>query len=162
MNAVSNASPLINLAWIGKLHLLFELYGKITIPEAVWIEVTKQGQNQPGSKEVKEANWIDVQRVADQDLIRSFQRDLDTGESEAIALAIQIGADLLLMDERLGREIAGLFNLRVVGVIGVLIEAKHKGLIREVKPCLDQLRVLAGFYINPALFERIVREEGEV
>ncbi len=90
----------------------------------------------PG-KEVKDAKWIEVHKVADQDLVRSFQRDLDAGESEAIALAIQTGADLLLMDERLGREIAALFNLRMMGVIGVLIEAKRNGLIREIKTSLD-------------------------
>ncbi len=161
MNVVSNASPLINLAWIGKLEILSELYGNIVIPEAVWSEVAIQGLNQPGSKEVKDAKWIEVQKVVDQDLVISFQRDLDAGESEAIALALQISADLLLMDERLGREIAALFNVRVMGVIGILIEAKRKGLIREIKASLDQLRMISGFFIKPVLYERILREEGE-
>jgi hypothetical protein len=162
MNIVSNASPLINLAWIGQLDLINRLYGQVIIPEAVWNEIVIQGKDQPGSGEVKKAEWIQVQRVEDQELVKSFRRDLDAGEAEAIALALKTEAELLLMDERYGREIAALFNIRVTGVIGILVEAKHKGLIREVKLNLDRLRMVASFYLNPALYERILREEGEI
>jgi predicted nucleic acid-binding protein len=63
MSVVSNASPLINLAWIGKLDLLRQLYGELTIPGAVWQEVVVEGIGQPGADDVKAATWIKTQAV---------------------------------------------------------------------------------------------------
>jgi hypothetical protein len=65
------------------------------------------------------------------------------------------------MDERLGREIATYFGLRVVGVIGLLVEAKSKGYLTEIKPALDLLQSRAGFYVRTSLYERILRQQGE-
>jgi len=58
MSIVSNASPLINLARIGKLDLLRQLYGELAIPEAVWHEVVVEGSEQPGAHEVETATWL--------------------------------------------------------------------------------------------------------
>ena len=77
-------------------------------------------------------------------MIALFQ-DLDLGEAEAIALAVETNADLLIVDERLAVVSAQHFGLNIIGVIGVLIDAKHHGLITEIKPYLDQLRILAAF-----------------
>ena len=159
---VSNASPLINLAWIGQLDLLRQLYGQIIIPAAVWDEIVIKGAGQPGAMEIQSAAWIHRQEVSNHDLVRSFQRDLDDGESEAIVLAIETQADKLLMDERLGRETATYFDLRVMGVIGILIAAKQKKLIPEVKTYLDQLQSQAGFFIKPMLYQRVLKDQGEL
>jgi predicted nucleic acid-binding protein len=162
MSIVSNASPLINLARIGKLDLLYQLYGKLTVPSAVWQEVVIEGAGQPGADDVKAATWIRTQTVTNKELVRALQQGLDAGEAEAIALALEIGAKLLLMDERLGRETARHLGLRYTGLIGVLIEAKHRGLIGAVKPQLDALRNLAGFRVGDALYTRVLRDEGEM
>lgn len=161
MNVVSNASPLINLAWIGKLNLIRQLYGQITIPQAVWDEIVVKGEGQPGAEEIRFSDWIQVQPAKNRALIRSFQQDLDSGEAEAIVLALEIEANLLLMDERIGRETATYFGLQVIGLIGVLIESKNHGYIDAVKPVLIHLRTRAGFYIKPALYQRILREQNE-
>lgn len=158
MSMVSNASPLVNLARIGQLGLLRQLYGQLTIPEAVWHEVVVQGAGQPGAEEVRGAAWIETRRVADRQLVRTLQQELDAGEAEAIALGLEIGAELLLMDERLGRETAHHLGLRYTGVIGVLIEAEHKGLIPSVKVHLDRLRDMAKFRVSDALYARIVQD----
>jgi len=63
MSIVSDASPLINLARIGKLDLLRQLYGELFIPEAVWYEVAIKGAGQPGANEIKAAAWFKVQSV---------------------------------------------------------------------------------------------------
>jgi len=84
MKIVSNSSPLINLARIGKLGLLRELYGELIIPEAVWHEVVVEGSGQPGADEVKGADWIKAQVVTNRDLKRALQQELDAGEAEAI------------------------------------------------------------------------------
>ncbi|MCR4406840.1 MAG: DUF3368 domain-containing protein [Anaerolineae bacterium] len=161
MKVVSNASVLINLARIGELDLLRQLYGTLLIPEAVWQEVVVEGVGQPGAGQVEAASWIKTHDVANELLVRALRQDLDAGEAEAIALALEVGADLLLMDERLGRETAQHLGLRYVGLIGVLITAKRRGLIDAVKPYLDKLRDVAGFYLTDALYARVLQDERE-
>ncbi len=106
MHVVSNSSPLINLARIGKLTLLRELFGVLIVPDAVWQEVVVEGAGQPGADEVRSAAWIQRQAVMNTQLVQALQQDLDAGEAEAIALSLELGADLLLMDENLGRQTA--------------------------------------------------------
>jgi predicted nucleic acid-binding protein len=162
VSIVSNASPLINLARIGKLNLLRKLYGELVIPEAVWREVVVEGSGQPGADEIETADWIKTRQVTNRELVRALQQELDAGEAEAIALALEIGAELLLMDEHLGRETARHLGLRYVGLVGMVIEAKHKGLIDAVKPHLDALRIVAGFRVSDALYKRVLRDEKEI
>ncbi|MBP7865762.1 MAG: DUF3368 domain-containing protein [Acidobacteria bacterium] len=161
MRVVSNSSALINLARIGKLALLQELYGEIIVPEAVWREVVVEGAGQPGAEDVGSAPWIRRKAVTNQQLVHALEQDLDAGEAEAIALALETGAELLLMDERLGRETANHLGLRYTGLIGVLVEAKHKGIIQSVRSCLDSLRDSAGFRISEALYARVLQDHSE-
>lgn len=161
MNVVSDASALINLARIGELDLLRQLYGKLWIPEAVWREVVTGGAGQPGAEEIRTASWIKTKGVANKNLVRALRQDLDAGEAEAIALAMELEADLLLMDERLGRETARHLGLRYVGLIGVLITAKRKGLLNDVKSRLIALRDMAGFWVSDSLYIRVLQDEGE-
>jgi len=158
---VSNASPLINLARIGKLDLLRELYGKLLIPEVVWHEIVIEGAGQPGSDEVKGAVWMESRRAKNKQLVQGLLQELDTGEAEAIVLALEEGADWLLTGEHLGRETAGHFKLRCIGRVGVMIAAKNKELISAIKPWLDSLRDLAGFRLRDSVYTRILREENE-
>ena len=116
MKVVSDASPLVNLGRIGRLSLLQRLYGKLIITKAVWQEVVVDGAGQPGAVDVKRADWIKIQTVANKPLVQSFRQSLDAGEAEAIALALETDADLLLMDERLGREVAQYFGVRYTGL----------------------------------------------
>jgi predicted nucleic acid-binding protein len=161
MKIVSNASPLISLARIGQLEILQRLYGELTIPEAVWREVVVEGAGQPGAKEVETASWIQVQPATNRDLVQALRQELDAGEAEAIALALEVEAALLLMDEHLGREMALHMKVRCIGLIGILVEAKHKGLVDHIRPLVDTLQDLAGFWISEALFQRVLRDEGE-
>lgn len=152
----------INLAQIGDLKLLNRLYGEVIIPEAVWHEVVVQGTNQIGADEVQSAVWIQTKRIKNRPLVRSIRQELDAGEAEAIVLAMELDAELLLMDERLGRETAHHLGVRYTGLIGVLIEARHKGIISAVKPLLERLRNVAGFHISEALYQQVLQDEGEV
>lgn len=93
--------------------------------------------------------------------MQALQQELDAGEAEAIALAMEIGTALLLMDERLGRDTARHLGIRYTGVVGVLIEAKHKGFVQAIKPLMDALRDLAGFRVSEALYRRVLQDEGE-
>jgi hypothetical protein len=132
------------------------------IPEAVWQEVVEDGEGQPGAEEIRQADWVERAEVSNRQLVRSLRQELDPGEAEAIALAVEINADWLLMDERLGRQTARHFGLGYIGLIGILKVAKRRGEIAALRPLLEQLRDLAGFRVSPAMYEQALREMGEL
>ncbi|MBE0411514.1 MAG: DUF3368 domain-containing protein [Anaerolineales bacterium] len=162
MIAVSNSSPLINLARIDQLNLLERIFGRLIIPEAVWQEVAAEGQDYAGADEIRQAKWVERASVSNRQLVHSLRQELDAGEAEAIALAVEINADWLLMDERLGRQTARHFNLRYIGLIGVLQLAKQSGEIAALRPLLEQLRDVSGFRISLSLYEQVLRNMGEL
>lgn len=156
---VSNSSPLINLAAINKLDLLEKLYGEIRIPEAVWKEVVIDGKGQPGSEAVKRARWIKKESVTDNAFVKMLMFTLDKGESEAIALTREKGAELLIIDERFARDVACSIGLHYIGTLGILREAKSKGLIRSIKSHISSLRTIAGFWISDEVYKEILKIE---
>lgn len=161
MIVVSNTSPLINLAMIGELDLLQKLYDVIYIPQAVFDEIVIKGEGQIGAEEIKNSAWIKVLPVQNRLLVKSLFLQLDIGESEAIVLAIERGANLVLLDEKRGRNIASEFNLRPFGLLGVLVQAKKLGLILEIKPLIDKLRHVAGFWIDDKLYRAVLNSVNE-
>lgn len=99
MKVISNASVFIGLSSIGMLLLLRERFPeRILVPEAVWGEVVDEGAERPGAREVSAANWIKVQKVKDKRMVGLLRAELDEGEAEAIALAHEVGADVVLLD----------------------------------------------------------------
>lgn len=162
MIVVSDSSVLINLAGLQKLDLLNALYDQLIVPASVWEEVVRRGQGKPGASAIQNAAWIEVRNVENWALVHSLRQDLDAGEAEAIALAVETDADLLLIDERLGRATAHHFGLRYVGLVGVLVAAKRRGFIAAIKPDLDRLRNEIGFYLSDALYRRVLSDENEI
>jgi predicted nucleic acid-binding protein len=158
---VSNTTPVVKLAAIGHLDLLRQLYGTILIPPAVYHEIVVVGAGLPGAVEVQTLLWFQRRPVTPSPLLTELRLDLDPGEAEAIALADEIKAGLILLDERRARRLARQRGLLHVGVLGMLIEAKHAGLIPAVKPLLDDLIAIAGFWIGAPLYDQILRTAGE-
>jgi len=161
MIVVSNTSPLTNLAAIGQFDLLRHLYGAVHIAEGVWQELNAREQHWPGRDEVAAANWIDRHSVQNQTLVTALQRDLHRGEAETIALALELSADLVLLDEREGRHAAQRLGLRVAGVVGVLLEAKSQSAVDAIRPHLDALRHKAGFYLAEGVYHAALALAGE-
>ncbi len=161
MIVVSNTSPLTNLAAIGRFDLLRQLYSEIHIAEGVWRELNAGGRPHPGSGEVAGSEWVQRHSVQGRELVTALRRDLDYGEAETIALALEIGADLVLIDEREGRHHAQRHGLHVLGLLGMLIEAKATGLVDRVQPEMVALRQRAGFYLGDAVFREVLRLAGE-
>ena len=161
MIVVSNTSPLTNLAAIGQLNLLQALFGEIHVPMGVVNELTSGGRNWPGAIEVETAEWVHVKQVSNRLLVDALRLDLDFGESETIVLALDLQADLVLLDELTERYAPRHFDLKVMGVVGLLIRAKNIGLIPEVRPHLDALRQQAGFYLSGPVYQHALRLAGE-
>ena len=161
MIVVSDTSAINNLAAIGALDLLQALYGTVIIPEAVYAELTDPDFPVAGSKEVQSLDWIQVRAVTERTMIESLRGELDPGESESIALALELKAERVLIDERRGRQVAKRLNLRYTGILGVLVEAKAQGLIAGVKPSLDALINQAGFWVAKPLYDSVLRFVGE-
>lgn len=151
MIVIANAGPLIALAQIGHFDLLRLLYGKLYVPPAVREEVVTSGRERPGAIEVGAADWIHVVKVGDTTAVQLLRDRLDAGESEAIVLAMEMNADLLLMDEARGRRVAEARGLRKTGAVGMLIVAKKRGLIPAVTPLLDRL-LASGFRMSDELY----------
>ncbi len=157
MIIVSDTSPINNLAAIDQLHLLHQLYGTVLIPEAVYRELTDPNFPVAGATEVQTFDWIQTRTICDRTLVEALNNELDIGEAEAIALAVEIQADQVLIDERRGRLVASRLNLRYTGILGILVEAKSQGLIAEVKPLLDALIKDAGFWIAEPLYNSVLQ-----
>ena len=157
MIIVSDTSPINNLAAINHLHLLHQLYGTVLIPEAVYRELTDPSFPVAGAIEVQTFDWIQTRAVSDRNLVEALSNELDIGEAEAIALAVEIRAEQVLIDERRGRLVAARLNLQFTGILGILVEAKSRGLIVEVKPLLDDLVNKAGFWIEKPLYDRVLQ-----
>lgn len=156
MIVVADSSPLIALARIGRLELLHSLFGTLLLPEAVWHEVVEAGMDKPGAGELAHADWIQRRTVSDAGLVALLSQDLGAGEAEAIVLAQEIRADLLLMDERMGRAAATRLGLRVTGLVGVLIEARERGLLPDAEVVVDELHRKAGFWLSEELRRMVV------
>lgn len=134
---VSNTTPIISLLKLKRLDLLKKLYGEIIIPYAVFREI-EAGKAKDYYQDLSKINWIKIVRIQNENSVRYFL-DLDEGEAEAIVLATELNADLIILDEKLGRFHAKHAGLNVTGTIGVLIKAKTKNLITSLKPLLDEL-----------------------
>ena len=106
MIVVSDTSPVLNLARIGRLELLPLLYRQVLIPSAVYEELTFYKHDLPTMIDLASAPWLIVAPAQDRNRVQELREDLDPGEAEAIVLAIERGADLLLVDERRGRRTA--------------------------------------------------------
>jgi len=151
---VVNSSVIIALAKIGKLTLLKELFKKIIIPMQVYEEVTKD-PTLPGAEEIMKTRWIEVAKISNMKLFEELCSEIDVGEAAVIVLALEINADLVVLDDKLARKKAEFFGLRYTGTIGILILAKKRKLISSLRDVLIELRN-KGFWISNKLFQKIV------
>ncbi|MGK7875600.1 MAG: DUF3368 domain-containing protein [Xenococcaceae cyanobacterium] len=161
MTIVSNTSPISNLAKVGQINLLQQLYETVLIPTAVYQELLDERGGETVIKAVQSATWLEVQRVQNQELVNVLRNFLNLGEAEAIALALEVNATRLLIDERLGRQAAAERGLRITGIFGVLLIAKQQGLIAAAKPVMDDLIAQANFRVSSQLYADVLRAASE-
>lgn len=163
MIVVGDTSPLSNLALVDGLFLLKEIYQEVIIPQAVAEELSNAGDEDKRIAAVLLLDWVEVRQSTNLKLIAELRNDylLDRGEAEAIALALALKADELLIDERLGRRKATRLGLSITGVLGVLLIAKRRKLIPAVQSVMDELMTQAGFWVSSQLYADVLSAAGE-
>lgn len=156
MIVVSDTSALSNLAIVDHLWLLEAIYQTVIIPDVVASELASASN--PTISAILQLGWIQTQFLTNVQLANQLQqeRGLDAGEANAIALALELQADDLLIDERLGRQEAVRLGLSIVGILGILLVAKQRSLIPQVQPIMDALINQAGFRVSPQLYQRVL------
>jgi predicted nucleic acid-binding protein len=161
MIVVADAGPLIASARIGRFDLLRRVFDHVIIPQAVYDEVVVKGSGRPGSDETQRAlgDWVEVASVKSTAMARSLATKLGQGESEAIALAVELSADMILLDDSKARATANFMGLRVSGTVGVLIQAHRSGLLSDLRQALDNLRA-NGFRIDDEVYRRVLSLSG--
>jgi predicted nucleic acid-binding protein len=161
VTVICNATPLINFAAINRLDILKEVFGQVIIPQAVYVETTVSGFL--WSQFILQAvasGWLQVRTVSKIDAI--IFPELDDGEREAIGLAIETGIHKILLDERDARKVAQSIGLRLIGTLGILLLAKQRQIIPEVKPLLDAMIDVAQYWVNQNLYEQVLKQAGEL
>lgn len=153
MIVVSGASCVSNLLTIRHAHLLVELFDTVVVPPAVHQELRRFHRELPGFLRAAIPN--DTTRLS------RLACELDLGEAEAICLACELKADRLLIDEKRGRAVALREGLAIVGVVGILVAAKQRGLIPSVLGVLDRLETEAGFWLSLDVRSSVLQPVGE-
>jgi predicted nucleic acid-binding protein len=153
---VSDTSALSNLALVDHLWLLEAIYQTVIIPDAVASELAVASNSTIST--ILKLGWIQTRSLSSSQLADQLQqeRGLDAGEANAIALALELQADDLLIDERLGRQEAVRLGLSIIGILGILLVAKQKSLILQVQPVMDALINQAGFRVSLQLYQRVL------
>lgn len=154
MIVVSDTSPITYLLQINHIHLLPQLFHSVVVPVRVYEELCEI-EEQKAWLNSAAATWIEVKQVSDKDLVQQFNVILDSGESEAIVLAKELKAEIILIDEWKGRTIAIEQGLAVTGIMGVLLEAKNQSLISAVKPAIDNL-IQKSFRISENVYKEVL------
>lgn len=157
MKVFSNTTPFIALASIDRLDLLPKLFGKIHVVDEVIVECAVGGLIAVAP--LRSLEWVIPVHCPTQAAPHPLL-ELDKGEKATLLAALADHADLVLMDEKIGRNMAEYLGLKVSGTLGVLLMARKAGLIASFRDAAKLMRAQGVFY-NLALIERLAETVGE-
>jgi hypothetical protein len=160
MPFVADTSPVRALASLSLVHLFQDLYGKVLVPPAVAVEL-RRPTRYGASVEIASIPALQLCPAPDPSMLRHLEPELDAGELQAIGLAMERNATLLLIDERKATAIARGLGVDCVGVAGILLEAKHCKLVPAVVPLIDRLRNQFGFFVSAEFRSLLIAISGE-
>ena len=161
MIVISDTSTLSGLILIGRIDILIHIFNQIFIPKTIKEELLSLIKYSKEINDLINKKFIIIKDDIQSELVNDLAGLLDKGEAQAIALSIELNADLLIMDEMEGRTVAKAIGLNVIGLLGLLIIAKRKNIVEEVKPIMDDLKEKAGFWIGNNLYESVLIKAGE-
>lgn len=158
---IVNSTPLIALCNAGLLKILKEVYGQITIPKAVFDEVTAKPDS--ACSQIKtNMDWIIVEKISDITDRKMYKAKLHAGEVDVMILAqSEPLADLVIIDDNAAKKTAKYLGLKVTGTLGVLLKAKKVGVISSVKNAIDAIRK-NGFYISDNVIQMVLKQADEL
>lgn len=157
---VVDTSPLIFLAKLDRLDLLRRAADEVVAPPAVFREIDEYPDAASEKIEDAKKSWLRVRSAEDRRLVDVLMADLDVGESEVIALALEAEAERVVLDDLDARRLAQRLGVAPVGTLGLLLAAKLRGEIPILRAEIERLRH-AGFRVNPTLSQAVLREAGE-
>lgn len=161
MIVVSDTSCLCYLAMIRQEELLPLLFHDVIIPPAVAAELARGAVDFPAIHRVLDAAWLTVRTLNSASRAAELEKQVDRGEAEAITLAEEIHADLLMVDDQEARDLAARLGIKRIGLLGVLIAAKKAAHLNgSLRPVLEALLNL-GFRASPSLIQQVLKEAGE-
>jgi len=166
MKTISNSGPIMSLAKLGSLALLYDLYGQIYIPSAVYYEVVIHGLDSgyPDAYYIRSSilkDHIAIINVSDGEMLDNISNlPLDIGEKQVLYLAIRDESDLILLDDLKAREEAKALGLNVKGTLGVIIQAYREGYINLdiVEEIIQTIIARDDIWISSELCLRILNE----
>ena len=162
MIVLSDTSAISVLTRMGYLHLFEQLFHEVIIPQKVYDELMELSTFGIDIQPITDANWLKIVSPKQTPILSNLLTVLDEGEAHAIALAIELKADLLIIDEFEGRKIATQLKLNIAGVGGILVRAKLRDLIPSVKFLLDLMRSNANFYLSGKVYIEILKQANEL
>lgn len=154
---IADTGALISLGHLHLIPLIEKIFGEFHIAEAVWVELLNY-ENPNFDSSILEELKNKVVKIQSQNHLKTI---MDLGESESVILYEELGADFLLIDDQKARVIAESLNVNCIGSIGVLIRAKQKGLVPELRPHFEKW-ISEGRYFSLRLLNNILTEEGEI
>ena len=162
MIVVSDTTPIISLTKLDMLDILGRFYDEVLLPKTVFEEVCRNPMFAAEAEAVQKCVFMKVKAVSHIQSVKILRAaGLDLGESEAIVLADTMPDSLLLMDERKGRQIALNMGIQIIGTLGILLQAKMLGLIKNIKPLLDTL-LNENIRISETLYNSILEQADEL
>ena len=159
---VCDTTPISNLIHLDRLYLLDVMFGRVHIPPAVKVELDVNFKTSKSWIESLSQRTIIVKSVSNELLIEQMIPSIHAGEAEAICLAMENDAKLIVIDDRDGRQVAHANRLQTIGTLGMLLHARNKGVIESVKPLMDKLIDEHHFWIKRELYHKILHLSNEM
>ncbi len=158
---VSDTSPIRALAHLAILEELTQIFDQVIVPPAVNQELLTPAAIRFAPIDISDYPFIEVREPQSRQKVEELCQTLDSGEAEAIALALELHTAAILIDEKAGRSIANELKVPVVGTLAILIRLKERNRIATLGPLLEQLQTKLGFFISDTLRKEILRRAGE-
>ncbi|MBI2760250.1 MAG: DUF3368 domain-containing protein [Chloroflexi bacterium] len=157
---VADSSPLIVLARGGMLDPLRVVGPRVIVPSAVAAEVRQHGGSDPAARALDTLGWLQIRDVGGVDS-RVRAHGLGPGESEALTWALRHAGAAVIVDDRAARRAAEDLGIAVRGILGIVLAAKHQGVIPAARPVVDHLLHTTDWYLSASERDRALRRVGE-
>lgn len=157
---VSDTSPLRALHHLQRVDILARMYQRVLVPPAVGTELSRGSAATP-PVDLARYSFVELRTPSDTSAIAGFRGDPDLGESEALALPVEVGTLAILMDEMAGRAVATRLGLIPIGALGILARARREGWIPPIAPMIDSLRVELRFRLSDEVVRQAIRLAGD-